>query len=76
MGYKTIRQANEQINNLPANVGKLDGAESWIAEARFVRAYVYFAMVKRYGGVPILKEPQNMTGNEEELWVARSSHEE
>ena len=76
MGYKTIRQANELINNLPAYVGKLDGAESWIAEARFVRAYVYFAMVKRYGGVPILKEPQNMTGNEEELWVARSSHEE
>ena len=76
MGYKTIRQANELINNLPAYVGKLDGAESWIAEARFVRAYVYFAMVKRYGGVPILKEPQNMTGNEDELWVARSSHEE
>ena len=23
-----------------------------------------------------MKEPQNMTGNEEELWVARSSHEE
>lgn len=41
MGYKTIRQANELINNLPAYVGKLDGAESWIAEARFVRAYVY-----------------------------------
>lgn len=45
MGYKTIRQANDLIANLPAYVGKLKGAESWIAEAKFIRAYVYFAMV-------------------------------
>lgn len=76
MGYKTIRQANDLIANLPAYVGVLKGAESWIAEARFIRAYVYFAMVKRYGGVPILETPQEMTGNAQDLWVARSSHEE
>lgn len=76
MGYKTIRQANDLIANLPAYVGKLKGAESWIAEAKFIRAYVYFAMVKRYGGVPILETPQEMTNDEKALWVARSSHEE
>ena len=76
MGYKTIRQANDLIANLPAYVGKLKGAESWIAEAKFIRAYVYFAMVKRYGGVPILETPQEMTADEKALWVARSSHEE
>ena len=25
-----------------------------VAEARFLRAYNYFAMVKRYGGVPLI----------------------
>lgn len=34
MGYKTIRQANDLIANLPAYVGKLKGAESWIAGSK------------------------------------------
>lgn len=75
-GYKVIRQANTLIQDLPAYIGVLDGAESWIAEARFVRAYTYFALVKRYGGMPILEEPQGATSNDADLWVARSSHEE
>lgn len=74
-GYKVIRQANVLIQDLPNYIGKLTGAEEWIAEARFVRAYTYFAMVKRYGGVPILAEPQERTEVESDLWVARSSHE-
>lgn len=75
-GYKVIRQANVLIEDLPEYVGKLKGAEEWIAEARFIRAYTYFAMVKRYGGVPIVSEPQEMTNSDSDLWVARSSHEE
>lgn len=75
-GYKVIRQANVLIQDLPNYVGKLKGAEEWIAEARFVRAYTYFALVKRYGGVPILETPQEIGGGDEALWVARSSHEE
>lgn len=74
-GYKLIRQANVLIQDLPNYVGVLNGAESWIAEARFVRAYTYFAMVKRYGGVPLLDKPQGTTANDADLWVARSSHE-
>ena len=74
--YQIIRQANVLIQDLPNYVGKLEGAEKWLAEARFVRAYTYFAMVKRYGGVPLVKEPQQATGNDADLWVARNSHEE
>ena len=73
-GYQLIRQANILIKDLPNYVGKLDKAEEWIAEAKFVRAYTYFYLVKRYGGVPLLQEPQDMTGNNEDLYVARSSH--
>jgi len=74
-GFKIIRQANVLIEDLPNYVGTLEGAESWIAEARFIRAYTYFAMVKRYGGMPIIEAPQKATGNDKDLWVARSSHE-
>ena len=74
-GYQIIRQANTLIEDLPAYIGKLNGVKSWIAEAKFIRAYVYFSMVKRYGGVPLLDTPQESTGNDEDLWIARSSHE-
>ena len=75
-GFKVIRQANVLIEDLPQYVGTLTGAESWIAEAKFIRAYTYFAMVKRYGGMPIITKPQQATGNDADLWVARSSHED
>lgn len=71
-GYQIIRNANNLIENLPAYVGVLDGAESWIAEAKFIRAYVYFQLVKRYGGVPLLEKSQQIT---DDLPIARSSHE-
>lgn len=74
-GYAIIRQANVLIEDLPKYIGTIDGAESWIAEARFIRAYTYFAMVKRYGGMPLIEAPQQATGNDADLWVARSSHE-
>ncbi len=75
-GYKIIRNANYLLEELPAYIESLIGVESWIAEARFIRAYVYFQMVKRYGGVPLIDEAQEMTENVSELWAPRKSHEE
>lgn len=75
-GYQVIRQANTLIQDLPDYEATLPQAKKWIAEAQFVRAYTYFAMVKRYGGVPLVNKPQGLTGNDEDLWVARSSHKE
>lgn len=73
-GYEVIRQANVLIQDLPSY--NLNQKEEWIAEARFIRAYTYFAMVKRYGGMPIIEVPQSDTGTDSDLWVARSSHKE
>jgi len=43
----------------------------------FMRAYAYFAMVKRYGGVPIILEPQDPeTTPEEEYFPERNTEEE
>lgn len=74
--YQVIRQANVLIQDLPNYVGKLQGAEEWIAEAKFIRAYTYYALVKRYGGVPLIKEPQGISSDGDALNVARNSHEE
>lgn len=72
-GWKIIRDANRLIDNLPNYIGKITGAEEWIAEARFIRAYVYFTMAKRYGGLPILNTVQEFDPEFENLNVARSS---
>ena len=74
-GYQLIRQCNNFITNLPEWATTLDNQDELVAEARFVRAYTYFALVKRYGGVPIIDGVQEMSANESDLWVARESHE-
>ena len=74
-GFKLIRQANMLIEGLPAYAESLTGTESWIAEAKFIRAYIYFQLVKRYGGMPIITSPQEYDpGDESSLWVSRVSH--
>ena len=34
-----------------------EGVLSTVGEAYFIRAYLYFEMVKRYGGVPLYSSP-------------------
>lgn len=72
-GWKIIRDANQMIVNLPNYIGEIAGAEEWIAESKFIRAYVYFAMAKRYGGLPIIDRPQEYDSDFSTLNVARSS---
>ncbi|MDR3142409.1 MAG: RagB/SusD family nutrient uptake outer membrane protein, partial [Tannerellaceae bacterium] len=76
-GFKIIRQANTLINDLPNYPDLATYAGTWIAEARFIRAFVYFQLVKRYGGLPVIETPQVLDPNDEsKLWIARSSHTE
>ncbi len=70
-GYNTIRRINqffETINEV--HIGEGERNRLW-SESRFIRAYVYFALAKRYGGVPIIKEAQNITDST--LFVPRST---
>ncbi|OOQ56814.1 RagB/SusD family nutrient uptake outer membrane protein [Mucilaginibacter pedocola] len=57
--YSGIRQTNEFINNIDvvpvlAKYKTFSVKYVWKAEARFLRAYFYFELIKRYGGVPLL----------------------
>ncbi len=55
--YNGIRQ----VNNFLANIDKVPVPSSnptrtitWKAEARFIRAFLYFQLLERYGGVPLI----------------------
>lgn len=77
-GYSIIRQANTILQELPnyKNQFGTTDVNAVEAEARFLRAYTYFEMVRHYGGVPIITEPQQLENDDSKLWVARNSHKE
>ncbi|MDR0349114.1 MAG: RagB/SusD family nutrient uptake outer membrane protein [Tannerella sp.] len=73
--FQVIRRANTLINNLPNYPELAVQSKAWIGEAKFIRAYVYFQLAKRYGGLPKIFEAQTLNLNDEStLWVARESH--
>jgi len=73
--FQIIRRANTLINNLPKYPELASQSGAWIGEAKFIRAYVYFQLAKRYGGLPKIFEAQMLDPNDAStLWVARESH--
>jgi len=74
--YANIRYVNTFINNFPDYKDKYDVAtyNSLLAEARFLRAFLYEGLAKRYGGVPIVTTVQDpVNGDPEELKVPRNT---
>ena len=69
--YTTIRKVNEAIKQLEATK-QLDEStkKQMLGECYFMRAYLYYDMVRCHGGVPYIKEPQDKDGD---LLVARNS---
>src|SRR5680860_251744 len=71
-GYNSVRLVNDFMQKLPtANIE--DSEKSRLeGEAKFIRAYYYFGMVKRYGGIPIVKNVKEFLGADlSELQVPR-----
>lgn len=79
--YERIRNANifiEKVSKLkddPTSAFSTETLDQWLGEAYFVRAYIYFSLVKRKGGVPIVDQVQQYNGNVEELQVPRNMEE-
>jgi hypothetical protein len=72
--YGHIRNANYFIQQLPTHAGNFTegNINIWLGEAYFIRAFTYFAMTMRYGGIPITQEAVNYTGQPvEELMKPR-----
>lgn len=77
-GYKLNRDVNLLIDEIP-NLQLDDERERdlLIGESSFIRAYLYFGLAKRYGGVPLIKTTQKyVQGEVESLKVPRSTEKE
>ncbi|NJK98615.1 MAG: RagB/SusD family nutrient uptake outer membrane protein, partial [Bacteroidales bacterium] len=73
--YNYIRACNEFLVLIEGGSVSDEIKKQNKAEVRFLRAYAYFEMVKRYGGVPIVKTPQKQSEGEA-LFVSRNTEEE
>jgi hypothetical protein len=74
--YKINRKINEFLERVPSAPVDDNFKKQRIAEARFLRAYNYFTLVKRYGGVPLITKLQNIDDPKEELAPARNKEAE
>jgi len=73
--YSLIRDVNLFMEIIPTLDISEEEKNLYLGEASFIRAFAYFGLVKRYGGVPIITEPQDYTGDVDALKVPRSTEE-
>lgn len=74
--FVLIRDVNLLIDAIPTLNISDEEKKLYIGETSFIRAFAYFGLVKRYGGVPILLKAQDYTGDAESLKVPRNTEQE
>jgi hypothetical protein len=77
--YADIRDVNYFMETLPKYTANFtqDKIDQFLGEAYFLRAYYYFALAKRYGGIPLIDVVQKYPEQTiEELQVHRNTEEE
>lgn len=75
--YDLVRSINAHIKSLQTAVSSSvseNHKKYFLAEARYMRAFVYFTLVSRMGGVPIIEEVQEYT--QDPLTLARPRNKE
>jgi hypothetical protein len=72
--YTGIRKVNLFLSKIDIVPAQPNLIVQWKAEARFLRAYFYFELVKRWGGVPLLGD--KVFGVEDNLNLSRNSLDE
>lgn len=71
--YSVIKDCNSAIANIDANRTAIENADRYIAQARGLRAFLYFDLVRWFGDVPlVLNETSSLNG----LDVARTPQSE
>lgn len=73
--YIDIRALNEFIERVPLTDVSEDYKKERVAEARFLRAFNYFEMVKRYGGVPLITRTQHSDEPKDSLYPKRAKEQ-
>jgi hypothetical protein len=74
--YDWIRKANYFLERIKTSSLTEDEIKSLSAEVHFIRAYHYFDLARKYGGMPIITAVQNFDNNLQELQVPRNKEKE
>lgn len=74
--YNLIYTINNAIYVLPKSPVTEPNKTRWLAEMYGLRAYVYYTMLKTWGGVPLTTEPVVTINNAAETYKARSTEAE
>ncbi len=75
-GYALNRDVNLLFSVIPDLEVSQDVIDGLLGEAYFIRAYLYFGLAKRYGGVSIIEEIADISDGEEVLYTPRSTEKE
>ncbi|MFB9056131.1 RagB/SusD family nutrient uptake outer membrane protein [Mariniflexile ostreae] len=70
VAYRTIRQANEIIDGMETSTLGEDFKVNTISQARYIRAFTYFDLARRYGDVPLITKAQSI---DDELLVSQTA---
>jgi starch-binding outer membrane protein, SusD/RagB family len=76
--FTLLRDANYLIETLPKYQSAFPEVtyNHYLGEAYFTRATVFYAMAKRFGGVPLVTKVLRYPADEDELEIPRASEEE
>lgn len=76
--FTLLRDANHVIETLPEYKDAFAEAtyNHYLGEAYFARAFVFTALAKRYGGVPLVTKVINYPADQDTWEIARASEEE
>lgn len=71
--YAAIRKANMFLSRVDESPIDDEEKLTLVGQVKFLRAMQYFNMIQRYGGIPIITEPQDLT---DDLFVKRATTDE
>lgn len=74
--YDEIRRCNDIIGRMETSTLDDDARLRLSTKARWARAMCYFAMVKRYGGIPLITVAQSVDDPKDELFQPRAKEME
>lgn len=76
--FTLIREANHLIETMPEYAGNYAEVElnNFIGQGYFVRAYSFYQMARRYGGIPLTVKEAEYNGDGAALEIPRSTEEE
>lgn len=75
--YQGINRANQALLYLPQLTGADESLRNRLAgEAKFLRAFMYFTLVRSFGGVPLVDHVPTTSAEDVEMQLTRKSKED